>query len=82
MSLTKPVPLYPPYIDLCEFDLEDYPELAKIFLITNLGGLNNLIGENYFLFILVVINLLIHMTDLEMTLNVFFCGHLSLNKNP
>ncbi|WP_448250418.1 tyrosine-type recombinase/integrase [Thalassotalea agariperforans] len=31
MSLTKPVPLYPPYIDLCEFDLEDYPELAKIF---------------------------------------------------
>ena len=31
MLLTKPIPLYPPYIDLCEFDLEDYPELAKIF---------------------------------------------------
>lgn len=31
MSLTKPVPLYPPYIDLCDFDLEDYPQLDKIF---------------------------------------------------
>jgi len=31
MLLTKPVPLYPPYLDLCDFDLEDYPELAKIF---------------------------------------------------
>ncbi|NQY49728.1 MAG: tyrosine-type recombinase/integrase [Colwellia sp.] len=30
-SLTKPVPLYPPYIDLCDFDLEDYPQLDKIF---------------------------------------------------
>jgi len=30
-TLTKPVPLYPPYIDLCDFDLEDYPELDKIF---------------------------------------------------
>jgi len=31
-TLTKPVPLYPPYFDLCEFDLEDYPELNKLFL--------------------------------------------------
>ena len=31
MLLTKPVPLYPPYLDLCDFDLEDYPELEKIF---------------------------------------------------
>ncbi|MBU2872327.1 tyrosine-type recombinase/integrase [Colwellia sp. E2M01] len=31
MPLTKPVPLYPTYIDLCEFDFEDYPELEKIF---------------------------------------------------
>ena len=31
MSLNKPVPLYPPYIDLCDFHLDDYPELAKIF---------------------------------------------------
>ena len=30
-TLTKPVPLYPPYIDLCDFDLEDYPQLDKIF---------------------------------------------------
>jgi len=30
-SLKKPVPLYPPYIDLCEFYLEDYPELDKVF---------------------------------------------------
>jgi len=30
-ALTKPVPLYPPYIDLCDFDLEDYPQLDKIF---------------------------------------------------
>ena len=29
--LNKPAPLYPPYIDLCEFDFEDYPELDKIF---------------------------------------------------
>ena len=31
MLLNKPVPLYPPYFDLCDFDLDDYPELAKIF---------------------------------------------------
>ena len=31
MRLNKPVPLYPPYLDLCEFDLEDYPELNDIF---------------------------------------------------
>ena len=31
MSLNAPVPLYPPYIDLTEFDLEDYPQLSKIF---------------------------------------------------
>jgi site-specific recombinase XerD len=31
MLLTKPVPLYPPYLDLCDFDLDDYPELDKIF---------------------------------------------------
>lgn len=31
MLLTKPVPLYPPYVDLCEFDFDDYPELDKIF---------------------------------------------------
>ena len=31
MSLNEPVPLYPPYIDLCDFDLEDYPQLDKIF---------------------------------------------------
>ena len=31
MLLTKPVPLYPPYIDLCDFDFDDYPELDKIF---------------------------------------------------
>jgi site-specific recombinase XerD len=31
MSLNKPVPLYPPYLDLCDFDFEDYPELIKIF---------------------------------------------------
>ncbi|TYK66915.1 tyrosine-type recombinase/integrase [Colwellia echini] len=31
MPLTKPVPLYPTYVDLCEFDFEDYPELTKIF---------------------------------------------------
>ncbi|MFQ3189711.1 MAG: site-specific recombinase XerD [Paraglaciecola sp.] len=30
--LKKPVPLYPPYLALCDFDLDDYPELAKIFL--------------------------------------------------
>ena len=30
-TLFKPVPLYPPYIDLCDFDLEDYPQLDKIF---------------------------------------------------
>jgi len=30
-TLKNPVPLYPPYIDLCDFDLEDYPELNKIF---------------------------------------------------
>ncbi|GAA5143799.1 tyrosine-type recombinase/integrase [Thalassotalea piscium] len=31
MSLKKPVPLYPTYFDLRDFDLEDYPELAKMF---------------------------------------------------
>ncbi len=31
MLLNKPVPLYPPYIDLCEFDFDDYPELDKAF---------------------------------------------------
>jgi len=31
MSLTQPVPLYPPYLDLCDFDFEDYPQLDKIF---------------------------------------------------
>ena len=31
MLLNKPVPLYPPYIDLCEFDLEDYPALNELF---------------------------------------------------
>ena len=31
MLLNKPVPLYPPYVDLCEFDFDDYPELDKIF---------------------------------------------------
>lgn len=31
MLLNKPVPLYPPYIDLCDFDFDDYPELDKIF---------------------------------------------------
>jgi site-specific recombinase XerD len=30
-TLKNPVPLYPPYVDLCDFDLEDYPELNKIF---------------------------------------------------
>lgn len=29
--LKKPLPLYPPYLALCDFDLDDYPELAKIF---------------------------------------------------
>jgi site-specific recombinase XerD len=32
MLLNKPVPLYPPYIDLCDFHFDDYPELDKIFL--------------------------------------------------
>ena len=31
MLLNKPVPLYPPYIDLCDFHFDDYPELDKIF---------------------------------------------------
>jgi site-specific recombinase XerD len=31
MLLNKPVPLYPPYLELCDFDLVDYPSLAKIF---------------------------------------------------
>ena len=31
MLLNKPVPLYPPYVDLCDFDFDDYPELDKIF---------------------------------------------------
>jgi site-specific recombinase XerD len=31
MLLNKPVPLYPPYIDLCDFYFDDYPELDKIF---------------------------------------------------
>lgn len=31
MPLTKPIPLYPSYIDLLEFDFEDYPELDTIF---------------------------------------------------
>ena len=31
MLLNKPVPLYPPYLDLCDFDFDDYPELDKIF---------------------------------------------------
>lgn len=31
MLLKKPVPLYPPYVDLCEFDFEDYPELSQLF---------------------------------------------------
>ena len=31
MLLNKPVPLYPPYFDLCDFDLDDYPELAQVF---------------------------------------------------
>ena len=31
MMLNKPVPLYPPYLDLCDFDLVDYPELEEIF---------------------------------------------------
>jgi len=31
MLLTKPVPLYPPYLDLRDFDFDDYPELDKIF---------------------------------------------------
>ena len=31
MLLNKPVPLYPPYLDLCDFDLDDYPELTIMF---------------------------------------------------
>lgn len=31
MLLTKPIPLYPPYVDLCDFYLDDYPQLDKIF---------------------------------------------------
>lgn len=31
MPLAKPVPLYPSYIDLCEFDFEDYPKLDTLF---------------------------------------------------
>ncbi|AGH44972.1 tyrosine-type recombinase/integrase [Paraglaciecola psychrophila] len=31
MLLKKPVPLYPPYLDLCDFDFKDYPELKEIF---------------------------------------------------
>ena len=31
MSLTTPVPLYPSYLDLLEFDFEDYPELERLF---------------------------------------------------
>jgi len=31
MPLTKPIPLYPSYSDLCEFDFEDYPELDDLF---------------------------------------------------
>lgn len=31
MSLNKPVPLYPSYLDLLEFDFEDYPELEELF---------------------------------------------------
>jgi|TARA_B110000908_G_scaffold172267_1_gene238685 site-specific recombinase XerD len=32
MLLNKPVPLYPTYLDLRDFDFDDYPELDKIFL--------------------------------------------------
>ncbi|GHE82844.1 tyrosine-type recombinase/integrase [Thalassotalea profundi] len=31
MSSNKPFPLYPSYIDLLEFDFEDYPELKTLF---------------------------------------------------
>jgi len=31
MSLNKPVPLYPSYVDLLAFDFEDYPELDALF---------------------------------------------------
>ncbi len=31
MLLNKPVPLYPPYLDLCDFHFDDYPELNKLF---------------------------------------------------
>ncbi len=31
MLLNKPVPLFPPYLDLVDFDLEDYPELDDLF---------------------------------------------------
>ncbi len=31
MSSIKPFPLYPPYLDLCDFDFEDYPQLKIIF---------------------------------------------------
>lgn len=31
MALTKPVPLYPTYIELLEFEFDDYPQLEKLF---------------------------------------------------
>jgi len=31
MILNKPVPLYPPYLDLCDFHFDDYPELNTLF---------------------------------------------------
>ena len=31
MKLKEPVPLYPSYIELRDFDFEDYPELDKVF---------------------------------------------------
>jgi site-specific recombinase XerD len=31
MLLNNPIPLYPPYLDLCDLALNDYPELNKLF---------------------------------------------------
>lgn len=31
MSLKKPIPLYATYADLCDFDIDDYPELEDLF---------------------------------------------------
>lgn len=31
MSINKPVPLFPSYIELCDFEFEDYPAIDSLF---------------------------------------------------